>query len=798
VAGEGRNNEEEEGQGGADIVRARNVSGGVHFHRTEPPPPPPGPSAPDVPVPRQLPSDIRGFVNRSDELRRLGATLTDSGVCVIAGTAGAGKTSLALRWAHQVKDRFPDGQLYVNLRGYDPGQPVEPLEALHRFLIALGVPSPAVPADPDAAASHYRSLLAERRVLLLLDNAATAGQVRPLLPGNADCLVIVTSRDRLSGLAVREGAHRLTLGTLTQGEAVALLRAVTTGYRPQEDATKLAELARLCGHLPLALRIAAERAVSHPYMRLDDLIASLRDESAIWDTLSTGDAEEADAVRTVFAWSYRALPDAAARLFRRLGLHPGPDFGVDVAAAIAVSGAVRTRQLLDTLVGAHLLKETAPDRYEFHDLLRAYAIHQSQHEEPGEEREAALRRALSWYLHTADAAQAVVAPRERRVTLDPPSQDVSPRAFADHDEAVDWSDQEHANLLAATHAAQAAHAAGALERLAWQLPIVHWKIRSRNAPVSGWLDAGRTGLAVARRLGERAGEAELLECLGEAYTRLNRIADSRQSHEEALTLRRELGDREGEAISLNALGLSHMHARQLDAARHRFERAIGLFRDLGSPWEASALANLAFVRYQAGHLDPASADVRRALTAHRSRGHDFSVGNALSILAEIQRERGEHEAALRTAQEAVGLALRLRNRVAEGCWLITLGNAQQAAGLIDDALESYHRSAVLHRRLRDRSREAEAWQGAGEVYARLEQPGRAAAFYRRAAAVYHELGDSWGEAVALDGLAAALEGENPGQARTHRAEALRLLAAFDDLRAAGVRGRIEESLGTEG
>lgn len=297
------------------MVQAGSVSGGVHFHA-----PADTPGAP-TPPPRQLPAVTRTFVNRADELARLDALLPAADgdplpttLLVIAGTAGAGKTSLALRWAHRVAGRFPDGQLHINLRGYDVQQPVAAHDALHRFLTALGVPSDAVPADTDAAAALYRSLLADRRMLVVLDNAATVAQVRPLLPGNDRCLTLVTSRDRLSGLAIRDGARRLTLGTLTESEAVALLRVVTAEHRPHDDETELTELAQLCARLPLALRIAAERAASHPYLALAELIADLRDESALWDALSAGDATEAEAVRTVFAWSQGVRVTSRARV----------------------------------------------------------------------------------------------------------------------------------------------------------------------------------------------------------------------------------------------------------------------------------------------------------------------------------------------------------------------------------------------------------------------------------------------------------------------------------------------------
>ncbi|WP_432011655.1 ATP-binding protein [Streptomyces cucumeris] len=764
----------------------------MHFHHTRPP------EGPSRVVPRQLPGDVRGFVNRTEELHRLDAILAgDSGdsvvvaICLIAGTAGAGKTSLALRWAHQVKAAFPDGQLYVNLRGYDPGEPVTAQEALHRFLTGLGVPASAVPTNTESAAALFRSLVADRRVLIVLDNAATVAQVRPLLPGHPGCLVVVTSRGRLSGLAVRDGAHRITLGTLPEREAVALLRAVTSGYRPEDDAAKLGELARLCARLPLALRIAAERAASHPHMHLDELIADLCDESALWAALSTGEEQDADAVHSVFAWSYRALSPGAARLFRLLGLHPGPGFGIGAVSALAGISMRQARQLLDVLVGAHLLEQTAPDRFEFHDLLRAYATEQSRSEETADSRAAALRRVLDWYLHTANAAQSWISPAREHVPLDPADEKAVPLHFSDYDQAVDWAEREQANLIAAVRTAEKV----GLDRYAWQLSTVFWSAQAPSASVTDWLVMGEIGLRATRRLGERAGEAGILESLGFAYRRLNDIPKALNSHREALTIRRELADPRGEASALNALGLLSMRQRRLHEAENQFVRAMAIFQELGAEhWEAVTRANLATAHFEAGRLAEAEGNLERALVVHERMANKRSVGNVLRIRSAIHLERGELSDADRVAQEALDIALELRDHVLEGYWLLYVGDVQQALGQCAEALTSYQRSAAIHRRLGDRSREALAWYGAGGAYQRLERTDEAADFYRRAAAAQQELGDLWHRALALDGLATSLCDTDVAEARRHWNVALQLLADYGDARAVTLRERIEGRL----
>jgi DNA-binding SARP family transcriptional activator len=410
-------------------------------------------------VPRELPAGVRHFTGRGGELKELTALLDQADeetptvvISAIGGTAGVGKTALAVQWAHQVAARFPDGQLYVNLRGYDPGPPVPAAEALAGFLRALGVPGQDIPAEEDERAARYRSLLAGRRLLVVLDNAGEVEQVRPLLPGSAGCVVVVTSRDMLAGLIARDGAARLDLDLLPLTEAVGLLRALI-GERVDADPAAAAVLAARCARLPLALRVAAELAAARPDVSLTGLAGELADQQRRLDLLDAG-GDPRTAVRAVFSWSSRHLDADAARVFRLAGLHPGPDFDPAAAAALTGDTVERARLLLGVLARAHLVEPTGAGRYGMHDLLRTYAAEQAHTMDSAQAQDAALTGLFDYYLAGTAAAMDALFPAEKHRRPQPPAPGgpvPPPPAPA---AAQDWLDTERACLVAmAVHAA---------------------------------------------------------------------------------------------------------------------------------------------------------------------------------------------------------------------------------------------------------------------------------------------------------------------------------------------------------
>jgi transcriptional regulator with XRE-family HTH domain len=539
------------------------------------------PVSADRPVPAQLPADVTGFAGRSDQLGRL-TKLLDSGdrpatvvISAIAGTAGVGKTALAVHWAHQVLARFPEGQLYVNLRGFDPaGTAATPAEVLRSFLDALDVPAQRVPAGLDAQTALYRSLLAGRRMLVLLDNARDADQVRPLLPGTPGCLVLVTSRNQLAGLIAGAGALPLPLDLLDPDEARELLARRIGMDRITAEPGAVDEIVERCARLPLALAIVAARAAIQPGLPLAVLATELHHLQERLDTLATGDA--GTDVRSVFSWSYQQLSRPAARLFRLLGVHPGPDLGTSAAASLAGIPPERVRPMLAELVRAHLVTERVPGRYALHDLLRAYAGELAASGEPEADRQAAVRRLLDHYLGSAHRAEAVLNPTRDVIELIPPLAGVTVDVLESAEATTAWFTAEYQVLMAAVPLAVDA----GLDRHAWQLA---WSM-ARFLDRRDFRDAAaiqRIALEAAQRLGDPAAQGfSHLRC-GRIYWLLGQYDEAQVHLEHALEAYRQLGDdaKQGD-VHRGLGGMLDRQGRYRDAL-HQVEQALARYRASG-------------------------------------------------------------------------------------------------------------------------------------------------------------------------------------------------------------------------
>lgn len=653
------------------------------------------------PIPRQLPGDVGTFVGRARMLERLDTLLagpearTTAVISAVAGTAGVGKTALALRWAHRVRARFPDGDLFANLHGYDSGPRLTATEVLDGFLRAMDVPASRIPTTLDAQAGLYRSILRERRVLVVLDNAASTEDVRPLLPGSPTCLVLVTSRSRLSGLVAREGASRVTLDMLPRDEAVELLREVVGAERTDAEPAELAELAALCGYLPLALRIAAERILTHPQWTLADLVADLADERDRLDTLSTSD-DETTAVRAVFSWSYRALAPDTARMFRLLGLHQGAEISTDVAASLAGSRLTVARRQLDVLAGLHLVEEVSRDRYRFHDLLRVYAADRAEQDEPQDERREATQRMLSWYLHAAEAADRTLSPHRERVPLERPTR--QPPSFPDYDHAWDWCETERPNLVAAIRQADEIGESD----LAWRMPGAMLTYFTHRKPRADWLVSHQVGLRASRRAGDRYGEAWMLTSLSLAHRELRQFDEAMACLREALPLWRQVGVRWAEGWVLFDIGFLHHERRDHVEALDYLQRALEVRRDAGDQWgEGSTLALLGEVLHRLGRLDEAADHAERSLDLQRATDNQRGMASAMHTLGLIHHDLGQVDAGLARLGEALALRREAHNHLGEAKTLRVMGDLERRRGDLDAARRNWRRALEILERLED-------------------------------------------------------------------------------------------------
>jgi tetratricopeptide (TPR) repeat protein len=559
-------------------VQARSIYGGVHFHSN---------SSDKVPVPNQLLSVPTNFTGRKLELERLWQLLDDDTatanlLVVVSGVGGIGKTSLALRWLHQLRDRFPAGQLFADLGGFSPGGPRDPGDVLGWFLRSLGVPPERVPLEPAERAGLFRSLTAGRALAVLLDDAASAAQVRAVLPGAGPSLVVVTTRRLISGLAI-DGARFIELAPLEEDAAVELLDRIAGSGRAKADPDGARNLVKLCGRLPIAVCASGARLAPRPRWAISRILEELRDERQRLAALSRGDDIS---VVAVFDVSYRALPAEAARLYRLLGLWPATEFGPGVAAALAAIEPDEANDLLDTLVEASLLEEIAERRFHFHDLVRLHARDLAE-AEPAGECAAAVARGVEWYLRAAVAADLVVLPgrwrlgpyyRERPTPPVPPSEPAA---------AIQWLEAELGNLLVVLRYA----ADHAMNDVGWQLCEALWGLFLFRKRYDAWLESHRIGVDCARACGDRRAQARMHSQLGGAYRSLRRYDEAIEEFNRALELEHAAGHRLGEGSALDQLGVAYLRLGRYDEAIDHFRRSLVIHDEVDEP-RGVALMNL--------------------------------------------------------------------------------------------------------------------------------------------------------------------------------------------------------------
>ncbi|MCU1687535.1 MAG: putative regulatory protein [Amycolatopsis sp.] len=662
---------------------------------------------PPRPVPAMLPPAVAGFTGRAETLARLDAAAAHPlSAVVIAGTAGVGKTALAVFWAHRVRDRFPDGQLYVNLRGYDPDPPLAPEQALFGFLRALGVPPPDVPPDQAEAAGLYRSILADKRMLVLLDNASGAEQVRSLLPAGPGCVVVVTSRNRLDGLVAIDAARRVPLDVLSEREAIVLLGRMIGADRVGAEPEAVAELARTCACLPLALRIAAAQVVGQPG-RIEDYVARLRDDDLLAALAVDGDTQTA--VRAAFGLSYAGLAPDAQRAFRLLGVLPGPDLSVVSTAALTGLPAGGAARVLDQLVVAHLVEQRTPGRYTLHDLLRRYAVECALELESVDERTAALTRLVAHYLGYADAAAVLLYPYMLRLPVvgaEPPV-----TGFTDHPAALSWLDTERANLVAAV-----GHAPRPFGWLLADTLRGYFYLR-RDFP--DWLATANIALAAAS--GEPRVEAALQFGLALADYARNRYEEASARYLNVLELSRDSGWVLGQAAAHTNLGLIDESQGDLRRAGFRYTEALALFREVDAPHSvAIALVNLGCVLEHSGELDSAAAHYAEALAMHRELGGRHGEADAHYYLGSVAWQRGELVDATKHVTTARDMYREIGARNDEAQALALLSQVHYDAEEYAEALDDAHSAVALAGETSDQRTEA---AGRGALGAALSAHG---------------------------------------------------------------------------
>jgi tetratricopeptide (TPR) repeat protein len=631
------------------------------------------PGAATGPIPAQLPRDIAGFTNREEELARL----EHAGIAVVHGQPGIGKTALAVHWAHSVSARYPDGQLFLNLRGHHATLgPVTAVEALGRMLGSLGVPFAPLTQEPDEAAGLWRSTLSGRKLLILLDDAISAEQIQPLLPGASGCTLIVTSRHYLADLVVHDGAESIPVDVLQAEGSISLLGHVAGSERVADEPVAAAAVASACGHLPLALRLAGTLVggtALHTF-------AELARELSAGDRLSALEGlNRPSPVEKTFELSYRRLPPDAALLFRRLGLHVGSSISDQTAALLADLDLNVAQGLLRILAEAHLIEPDRSGRYWIHDLLQAYARRLVESSESLADREATRRRLLEWYVDSALAVSALLDPGRERAWVDDGARSTWKPS---NDEASVWLDSEHLNVAAAIEF-DARHGTG---QYAWALVDLMAGPLSRRKEVAGLIAATDAGLFAAREYGNRHAEGVMLLRRGWLRWRSRQRDGASEDFALAQRLFHDIGIGRAEASALRGLSNSRAYSGRLDEARRCAEAALAIYREHGDVnGQAATLTNLAAVTDRAADFAASGEFFEASLALHREAGSRGNIALALAHLAHALLMRGAVMRAVSCAEEAISAAQEVGDGIAEIIALTNCSLALRQAGELERA-----------------------------------------------------------------------------------------------------------------
>jgi len=724
-----------------------------------------------APANRQLPPDPARFVGRDAEIAELDA-LGDGPdrLVLVAGAAGTGKTTLAVHWAHRSAARFPDGQLFLDMRGFDRAARVSTADALPQMLQALGVPADEIPIGVDAQRARYRSALADRRCLIVLDNVGDPEQVRPLLPGGPGCLVLATSRDRLGGLVALDGARRLTLDILPPADAVRVLAHTAGEAAVDADPAGAAELARLCGYLPLALRIAAGRLADRPHASLRD---HARELARLAQLRVSGD--ERATVRGAFDLSYRMLPPPAQRLFGLLSLVPAPA-GWSTHTAAALAGVARSEagELLEALARLHLIRAVAADRYACHDLLLQYAAMLAAGLLPAD-RDAAVHRLLDFYLRSTDGATLLTFSPVSRIPRETPADDVVPVAFAGTTQAREWMAAEWPNLVAAQRYA-AEHGP---RQMAWLLTDALRSHLYLTVSASQWLAMAQTGLSAAVRDGDALGQAAAHFCMGLLRTRLAQFTEAVREHEQAMLLYRRAGWREGESTALRAMGVPLARLGQVPAARDRFTDALAIDREIGNRHgEAANLNNLASLYAELGRPQEAAQHLDIAIPLLRDLGRRHGEAIALISLGELRHSQGRVAEALAAARQSLTISTERGYPIEQADALTLAGVVYRDTGRYREAVEAFTESLALAERNDYAENRVLALNGLAGVDVLQGRPVEALSRLAAALEIAAGIGHHRGRVEVLITLSYAVSGTGRyREARNHARQALALARA---------------------